>query len=118
MIHLYRSSAEKLTELLNSSAGSLGITLVQSIPMRKTLIPVSLASFNSVSGSDQNLSFSCRQGTLCQAATLCLQLSLPPGSPPSANISNPLSIASMATLRGFLFSLSSAFSSPLDLEAN
>jgi hypothetical protein len=53
------AASYRLTELLESSVGSLGIILVQSMPKRKTLMPVSLASFNSVSGSDQNLSLSC-----------------------------------------------------------
>lgn len=46
----------RLTVSFSPLCGSFGMTLVQSIPIRNTLTPVSLASFNSVSGSDQNLS--------------------------------------------------------------
>lgn len=48
----------RLTLSLSPSTGSLGMTRVQSIPILKTLIPVSLASFSSVSGSVQNLNLS------------------------------------------------------------
>ena len=47
-----------LTESLSSRVGSLGMILVQSTPMRKTVTPVSFASLSSVSGSDQNRSLS------------------------------------------------------------
>lgn len=47
-----------LTDSLRPLTGSFGMILVQSIPIRKTLIPVSLANFISVSGSDQNLNLS------------------------------------------------------------
>lgn len=48
----------RLTVSFSPLSGSFGMTLVQSIPIRNTRTPVSLASFNSVSGSDQNLSLS------------------------------------------------------------
>lgn len=50
----YTQSEIRLTVSVSPLSGSSGMTRDQSIPIRKTLMPVSLASFSSVSGSDQN----------------------------------------------------------------
>lgn len=47
-----------LTISLSPLTGSSGMILDQSIPIRKTLMPVLLAKLSSISGSDQNLSLS------------------------------------------------------------
>lgn len=50
--------ANTLTVSLSPLIGSFGMIRVQSIPIRKTLMPVPLANLSSVSGSDQNLNLS------------------------------------------------------------
>lgn len=55
---VYNMVSIRLTVSLSPLTGSSGMILVQSIPIRKTWTPLSLANFNSVSGSDQNLSLS------------------------------------------------------------